>query len=93
MEDTFLGMHQHFILSLSLRAADYEQNHQGLTSLFVQNFLQFVETVQFFIFAAFRVREYSAIKYFPGLVMSLFPFKLADGVWHRERGESFKPEK
>ena len=49
-------MQQHFIVPFSLRAANYEQKHQGLTSLFVQNFLQFVETVQFFIFAAFRAQ-------------------------------------
>ena len=55
-------MQQHFILSFSLRAANYEQKHHGLTSLFVQNFLQFVETVQFFIFAAFRAQEYSAVE-------------------------------
>ena len=55
-------MQQHFILSFSLRAANYVQKHQGLTSLFVQNFLQFVQTVQFFIFAAFRAQEYSAVE-------------------------------
>ena len=85
-------MQQHFILPFGLRAANYEQKYQGLTSLFVQNCLQFVETVQCFIYATFRAKEYSAVKnkYFPGLVMSTFPFKLAAGVWHRE---SFKPEK
>ena len=55
-------MQQHFIRSFSLRAANYEQKHQGLTRLFFQNFLQFVETVQCFIFAAFRPQEYSAVE-------------------------------
>ena len=55
-------MQQHFILSFSVRAANYEEKHQGLTSLFVQNFLQFVETVQVFIFPAFRAQEYSAVE-------------------------------
>ena len=55
-------MQQHFNLSFSLRAANYEQKHHGLTSLFVQNSLQFVETVQFFIFASFRAQQYSAVE-------------------------------
>ena len=56
-----------------------------MTSLHAQNFLQFVETVQFFIFAQFHAPEYSAAEnYFPGLLKLLFPFKVADGIWHRE---------
>ena len=49
-------------MPFSLRAATYEQKHQGLTSLFVQNFLQFVESVQFVISAAFRTQEYSVLE-------------------------------
>ena len=50
------------ILLFSLREANCNRKHQGLTSLLVQDFLQFVDTVQFFIFAAFHVPEYSAVE-------------------------------
>ena len=47
--------------------------------------MQFVETVQFFIFAAFHAQEYSAVeKKNPGLLRPLFLFKVADAIWHRE---------
>ena len=46
----------------SLREANCNQKHEGLTSLLVQNFLQFVKTVQFFIFATFHAPEYSAVE-------------------------------
>ena len=52
-----------------------------MTSLHAQNFLQFLETGQFIIFAAFHTPEYSAVeKYFPGLLKPLLPFKFADGI-------------
>ena len=51
-----------FTLLFGIREANHKPNHQGLTSLHVQNFLQFVETVQFFIAAAFHAPEYSAVE-------------------------------
>ena len=55
-------MQQHFILSVSIRTAKLWTETTGLDQLFVQNFLQFVDTVQLFIFAAFRAQEYSAVE-------------------------------